>query len=112
MSKASSRNVIILSPQGLHLRPAGTLVELANQFQSQIHLKRGSVLADCKSIFDLMTLGAAQSTELTLIAKGDDAEQALDCLEDFFLRGFDEDLSEDDLPEDEQGNNAAEVRAE
>lgn len=94
MSKALCRTVVIRNPQGLHARPANLLVQMANQFESSIRIGRGGELADCKSIFDLLTLGAAQGTELSLSAEGIDAETAIDSIEQLFERGFDE-LSDD-----------------
>ena len=90
MSKALRRTVVVSSPQGLHARPADLLVRLANQFASVILIGRGGEMVDCKSILSLLTLGAAQGTELSLTAEGDDAENAIDSIEQFFLRGFDE----------------------
>jgi phosphotransferase system HPr (HPr) family protein len=90
MSKALCRNVVVRSPQGLHARPADLLVRMANQFQSKILIGRDGELVDCKSILSLLTLGAAEGTELSVTAEGDDARTAIDTIEQFFLRGFDE----------------------
>lgn len=90
MSNAFVRTVTVSSPQGLHARPADMLVRMASQYQSTILIGRGGEEVDCKSILSLLTLGAAEGTQLTLTAKGDDAEAALGEIEQFFLRGFDE----------------------
>ena len=90
MSKTLDRTVVVSNPQGLHARPADLLVRLANQFKSTILIGRGGETVDCKSILSLLTLGAAQGTELSLTAEGDDAESAIDSIEQFFLRGFDD----------------------
>jgi phosphotransferase system HPr (HPr) family protein len=100
MSKAICRTVVVSSPQGLHARPADMLVRMANQFQSTITLGRGGESVDCKSILSLLTLGATQGTELFLKAEGDDAESAVDLIEQFFLRGFDELADDDAQPTD------------
>jgi phosphotransferase system HPr (HPr) family protein len=90
MSKALCRTVVVSNPNGLHARPADLLVRLASQFGSTIQIGRGGETVDCKSILSLLTLGAALGTELSLTAEGDDAEGAIDSIEQFFLRGFDE----------------------
>lgn len=90
MPKALCRTVVVRNPQGLHARPASLLVQMANQFDSEILIGRTGELADCKSIFNLLTLGAAQGTELSLSAEGVDAETAIDSIEQLFERGFDE----------------------
>ena len=53
---------------------------MALQFESEIEVIRDSLRVDAKSILHVLTLGAAQGTELTLSAQGDDAEAALEAL--------------------------------
>lgn len=88
MSEAICRTVIVSNPQGLHARPADLLVRMANKFESTIMIGRGGETVDCKSILSLLTLGAALGTELSLTAEGDDAQNAIDSIEQFFSRGF------------------------
>jgi len=72
--------VVINNPQGLHARPAEMFARLALQFDSEIEVIRDSHRADAKSILHILTLGAAQGTELTLQAQGEDAEAALEAI--------------------------------
>ncbi|MEM8944085.1 MAG: HPr family phosphocarrier protein [Planctomycetota bacterium] len=74
------KTVVISNPQGLHARPAELFARLALQFESEIEVIRESHRVDAKSILHVLTLGAAQGTELTLLAQGDDAEAALEAL--------------------------------
>lgn len=74
------KNVVISNPQGLHARPAELFARLALQFESDIEVIRDSLRVDAKSILHVLTLGAAQGTELTIQASGDDAEDALEAL--------------------------------
>ena len=85
-----NRNVTIVNPEGLHARPADMVVRAAGQFESTIQIAKGGEAVDCKSILSLLTLGAAQGTELTLSAEGADAKQALDALGQLFDSGFDD----------------------
>ena len=85
-----TRTVTVRNPQGLHARPADLLVRLANQFESRIMIGSNGEVVDCKSMISLLTLGAAQGTELSLSAEGNDAEQALQSISDLFEAGFDE----------------------
>ncbi|MEM6470793.1 MAG: HPr family phosphocarrier protein [Planctomycetota bacterium] len=94
MPEEISRNVVVCNRQGLHARPADLLVRMASQFSSEVFVQRGGERVDCTSILSLLTLGAADGTELTLIARGEDAETAVDTIEQFFLRGFDEPAEE------------------
>ncbi len=77
---AVEKTVVISNPQGLHARPAELFARLALQFDSQIEVIRESHRVDAKSILHVLTLGAAQGTELLLHAEGTDAEAALEAL--------------------------------
>jgi len=74
------RTVVINNPQGFHARPAELFVRLALQFDSEIEVIRDDHRVDAKSILHVLTLGAAQGTELTLQARGTDAKAALEAL--------------------------------
>ena len=77
---AFEKTVVINNPQGLHARPAELFARLALQFESEIEVIRNDHRVDAKSILHVLTLGAAQGTELTLTAQGADAEAALEAL--------------------------------
>ena len=85
-----TRTVTVRNPQGLHARPADSLVRLANQYEATILIGKNGELVDCKSILSLLTLGAAQGTELSLSAEGADAAVALESIAELFESGFDE----------------------
>ena len=84
------RTVTVRNAQGLHARPADMLVRLANQYESDIQIGKQGEFVDCKSILSILTLGAAQGTELSLSASGADAEAALQSISDLFESGFEE----------------------
>lgn len=87
---SASRRVTVTNEQGLHLRPAGALSKLAAQFQARIELVREGNRFDAKSVLDVLTIGALPGTELLLEAIGEDAEQALEALDQAFRSGFSE----------------------
>jgi phosphocarrier protein HPr len=69
--------VKVLNEEGLHARPAGILVKLANNFSSEIELAVGDNTANAKSIMSIMGLGLTKDTVVTVTAVGSDAETAL-----------------------------------
>jgi phosphocarrier protein HPr len=75
-----TREIVIRNAQGLHARPAEKFARLAGQFQSRIELVREGRRVEASSIMELLTLGAAQGTELILEAEGPDAEEAVEAL--------------------------------
>jgi phosphocarrier protein HPr len=86
------RVVVVPNKQGIHARPAEMFVRRAQQFQSKIEIVRDGYRIEAKSIMNLLTLGAAQGTELTLEAEGSDAQEAVDALAEVVEKDF---LAED-----------------
>jgi phosphocarrier protein HPr len=83
MTETCSRNrrqVAIIDPFGLHLRPAAKLVSLAQSFRSDIRVISKGTTANGKSILELMTLAAGCGTTLEFVAHGPDAEEAVAAL--------------------------------
>ncbi len=81
----AKRKVKIVNPQGLHARPASLFVKIANRFESEVTVRKGSEAVNGKSIMGLMTLAANQGSILELEVSGNDAEAAVTELEKFLL---------------------------
>ncbi|MEK6606611.1 MAG: HPr family phosphocarrier protein [Myxococcota bacterium] len=65
---------------GLHARAATKLVQTANRFRAEIQLERDGAAVNGKSIVDVLTLAAAQGTTITVRARGEDAQEAIDAI--------------------------------
>lgn len=65
-------------------------VDLASRFRSSVTVVRGKRTVDGKSPMEMMLLEAAKDTELTLIARGEDAGPAVDALASLIADGFGE----------------------
>ena len=76
---------------GLHARPSASFVQTANRFHSSVKVEKDGQVADGKSILDLMMLAAAQGTNITVKANGEDAQEALKALGDLIESRFGED---------------------
>lgn len=85
-----SKRVTVHNLKGLHMRPAGVFAELASQFESTIELVRDGHRVDGKSIMSIVTLVAEQGTELSIEARGPDADAALSALAELMESGFGE----------------------
>ncbi|QYK47498.1 MAG: HPr family phosphocarrier protein [Phycisphaeraceae bacterium] len=90
MSERRTIAVTIVNRLGLHARPAMAFVDLASTFKSAITVRREDTEVDGKSIMQMMMLAATQGTTLDITAEGDDADKALDALNELVARGFDE----------------------
>lgn len=89
-----SKQVTVTSPNGLHLRPLEMLVSLARQYESKIEIIKDTERIDGKSMMEGLGLISGQGTQLTLIASGPDAEEALESLALLFAGNFEESHSD------------------
>ena len=79
-NEVTSETISILSPTGLHARPAGLLSSIAKIFSSDITIYKGGESADLKSAISIMTLNVEYRDRVILKAIGDDAEDAIEIL--------------------------------
>jgi phosphotransferase system HPr (HPr) family protein len=87
-NKSATRKVIITNPAGLHARPSLAVVQAVRGSQSQVEVRTPRQAVDARDILQLLSLGAAQGTELVLSATGPDADEILDKLTDMFANCF------------------------
>ena len=72
-----SKNLTVVNPSGLHLRPAGVLSQTAMKFKSDITIVSGERKIVAKSVLNVMAAGIKCGTEITLICDGEDEEEAM-----------------------------------
>jgi phosphotransferase system HPr (HPr) family protein len=73
-------HLTVIDPAGLHARPAAKLVKVASRFESRIVLRSGERTVDVKSLIALLGLTVRPLAEITLVADGPDADDALAAL--------------------------------
>ena len=83
-----STTVTIQNAQGLHMRPAYLFAETAAKFDSKIELIKDDLRIDGKSVLSILTLGAAQGSEVSVEATGPDASDAIETLQCLITSGF------------------------
>ena len=74
------RETRIFNRLGLHARAAAQLVRMANEYNSDISLTKSNQQANAKTIMEVLMLGAAQGEDLTVEARGDDEEHAVEAI--------------------------------
>lgn len=94
MSETATGIVCIRNPQGLHARPADLFAKTASRFDATVEIVKEGERIDGKSILSILTLAAAQGTELSIEAKGPDAQEALRVLVALVEKGFEEEGQE------------------
>lgn len=85
-----TEKLTIINKLGLHLRAAAELVKVANKFKSKVTIHHGVQNVNAKSLMGLMTLAAAQGTEMEFEVEGDDAKEAMGGLKQLLAAKFGE----------------------
>ncbi len=75
------KKITVKNKQGLHARPAALFVQLANKFYSNIIVRKGTLVANGKSIMGILMLEVGPGTEILIEAEGEDAPKAVEVLE-------------------------------
>ncbi|MFC7439924.1 HPr family phosphocarrier protein [Laceyella putida] len=74
------KKVVVQLETGLHARPAALFVQEANKFASEVFVVKGTKKVNAKSIMGIMSLAVSRGAEITIIADGPDAEEAVNVL--------------------------------
>ncbi|HLO11874.1 MAG TPA: phosphocarrier protein HPr [Pseudoneobacillus sp.] len=72
----------VIAETGIHARPATLLVQTASRFDSEITLEYKGKKVNLKSIMGVMSLGVGQGADIVIAAEGNDANEALNSLEE------------------------------
>ncbi len=80
MSDLAEKKILIQNELGLHARAATKLVQLATKYPCEITVTKDGHEVNGKSIMGVLMLVASKGTWVTLKAKGDKAQDAIDAL--------------------------------
>lgn len=84
------RELAIINKLGLHARAASKFVTVASQYEADIKVSKDGREVSGKSIMGVMMLAAARGSRIDVVADGNDAEAALDALEELVSDRFGE----------------------
>lgn len=76
----AERKSMVKNANGVHARPASIFVQTANKFKSRIQIAAKNKKVDAKSLLMLMSIGLDNRNEFTIMADGEDAQEAVDAL--------------------------------
>jgi phosphocarrier protein HPr len=79
-----SKNYIITAAEGIHARPATTLIRLVKKYKSVVNLKKGENLVRLNSMLNILTIGAKGGDTITVTIEGEDEAQAAEAIDNFF----------------------------
>ena len=71
------KTVKVAMTEGTEERPVAVLVQIASQYESQIHLVSDDKKINAKSIMGMMSMGFTEGQEITVIADGKDEAAAV-----------------------------------
>ena len=71
---------VIRDKTGIHARPAGGIAGIVKQYDCRVTVEAGGKSCAADSVIGLMSLGAAEGTELRVRASGPEGPQALEAL--------------------------------
>ncbi len=84
-------DITIINKLGLHARAAAKFVQVASKFESDINISHKGKEVSGKSIMGVMMLAAGQGSEIHVMAKGRDENEALKSIETLIMDRFGED---------------------
>lgn len=77
------KDVVVQMPDSTEATPIAHLVQLANQFKSQVYFEMDDKKVNAKSIMGMMSLVLSAGSHVTVVAEGQDEDEAVDALEKF-----------------------------
>ena len=81
-----TKEIVVRCESGLHNRQATYFVQKANEFDSTVWLESDNRKMNAKSLLGIMSMGIVTGACVTLGAEGNDAESAVNALEELLLR--------------------------
>lgn len=79
-----SKDYIITSAEGIHARPATTLVKLTKNYKSTFSIKKGDRVVKLNSLLNILSLAAKGGETISIIIEGEDETDAMIAIDQFF----------------------------
>ncbi|MBA2176542.1 phosphocarrier protein HPr [Halobacillus locisalis] len=76
----TEQTMTITAADGVHARPATSLVQVAGKFQSDVNLEYNGKAVNMKSIMGVMSLGIPKGAEVKFTAEGSDEAEAVEAV--------------------------------
>ncbi len=79
---------VIKDENGLHARPAGSLVKLAKEFSSEIEISKGGKKESAKKLMMLMGMGISKGDCITVTVSGRDEKSAAESIKSYLCENL------------------------
>lgn len=80
------KEIVVRCESGLHNKQATYFVQKANDFECNIWIEAGNRKMNAKSLLGIMSMGIVTGACVILGAEGNDAERAVNALEELLVR--------------------------
>ena len=81
-----NKEIVVRCESGLHNKQVTYFVQKANEYKSSVWLENDNRKMNAKSLLGIMSLGIVTGAVVTLSAVGNDAEAAVNALEQLLQR--------------------------
>lgn len=88
MDQRLQRTLTVVNPLGLHARAAAHLVKVTAKLKCDVMLECDGQAVNGKSIMGVLTLAAAQDSEVVVTCDGEGAAEAMEAIAKLFEVGF------------------------
>jgi len=85
-----SREIKIQNSIGLHARPATFFIQKANTYKSSIWVEKDERRVNAKSLLGVLSMGIVKDMAITIIADGQDEEEAVEGLCSLIAEGLED----------------------
>ena len=82
------KSVTINNQVGLHARPATFFIQKANTYRSSVWVVKDDRRVSAKSLLGVLSIGIAKGMTITLVADGEDENEAIEGLVELIETGF------------------------
>ena len=90
MSQEARETFAIVNKLGLHARAATKLVQTASRFDADVELEKDGHVANGKSVMGVLLLCGHQGSQVTVVARGPDASEAVRAIGELIADRFGE----------------------
>ena len=90
MSQEARETFSIINKLGLHARAATKLVQMASRFDADVELEKDGHVANGKSVMGVLLLCGHHGSQVTVVARGPDAPEAVRAIGELIADRFGE----------------------
>lgn len=75
-----SKKIVVKGVNGLHIKPAGAMSQVALGFQCAAYMKVRNYTVNAKSVLGILSAQVKQNEEIEIVCSGEDEEKCLEAV--------------------------------